>query len=122
MAAYGETALEQVESDMTRFFELSLDLFCIAGFDGFFRRINSNFSRVLGFSDNELLSRPFLGFVHEDDRRKTIDVMGKLLEGQPVVRFRNRYRTASGDSMLFEWTAKSITSENVIFAVARSMT
>ncbi len=89
MAAYNETALERAESDMTRFFELSLDLFCIASFDGFFRRINSNFSRVLGYTEGELLSRPFLDFVHVDDREKTTNVMGRLLEGQPVVRFRN---------------------------------
>jgi PAS domain S-box-containing protein len=121
MASYSESALEQVESDMTRFFELSLDLFCIAGFDGFFRRINSNFSRVLGFTDHELLSRPFLDFVHEEDRRKTIDVMGKLLEGEPVVRFRNRYLTAAGETIMFEWTSKSIPNENLIFAVARQI-
>lgn len=121
MATYRESALEQVESDMTRFFEISLDLFCIAGFDGFFRRINSNFSRVLGISDQELLSRPFLDFVHEDDRRKTIEVMGQLLEGQPVVRFRNRYLTATGEIIMFEWTSKSIPNENLIFAVARQI-
>ena len=122
MAAYSETALERAESDMTRFFELSLDLFCIASFDGFFLRLNSNFSRVLGYSDGELLSRPFLDFVHVDDRAKTTDVMGRLLEGQPVVRFRNRYCAADGEIIEFEWTAKSIISENVIFAVARNVT
>jgi serine/threonine-protein kinase len=121
MAAYNETALERAESDMTRFFELSLDLFCIASFDGFFRRINSNFSRVLGYAEGELLSRPFLDFVHVDDRDKTTKVMGQLLEGQPVVRFRNRYCAANGQIIEFEWTAKSIKSENVIFAVARNL-
>lgn len=121
MAVYNETALERAESDMTRFFELSLDLFCIAGFDGFFRRLNSNFSRVLGYAEGELLSRPFLDFVHVDDRDKTTQVMGRLLEGQPVVRFRNRYCAANGEVIEFEWTAKSIISENVIFAVARNV-
>jgi serine/threonine-protein kinase len=121
MAAYNETALERAESDMTRFFELSLDLFCIASFDGFFRRINSNFSRVLGYSEAELLSRPFLDFVHPDDREKTTNVMGRLLEGQPVVRFQNRYCAANGEIFDFEWTAKSIISENLIFAVARNV-
>lgn len=119
MASYNESALERVRNDMTRFFELSLDLFCIAGFDGFFRRINSNFSRVLGFTDEELLARPFLSFVHRDDHQKTIEVMGKLFEGQPVARFQNRYVTSRGISIEFEWTAKSIISENVFFAVAR---
>jgi PAS domain S-box-containing protein len=121
LSAYQASTLEQIQNDMTRFFELSLDLFCIAGFDGYFRRINSNFSRVLGFSDAELISRPFLDFVHENDRAPTIKAMAVLKEGQPVVRFRNRYRTIDGHYMEFEWTAKSIPAENVIFAVARNL-
>ncbi len=122
MSAYSESALVQAESDMIQFFELSLDLFCIAGFDGFFRRINLNFSRVLGYSEADLLSRPFLEFVAEEDRNKTDKVMSQLLEGKPVVRFRNRYQTSDGQHLLFEWTAKSIPSENMIFAVARNIT
>ncbi len=122
MVEYGVSELEQVESDMTRFFELSLDLFCITNFEGYFRRINSNFSRVLGYSDRELLSRPFLDFVLEADKQNTIAEMSKLFEGQPVVRFRNRYLTADGKVVTFEWTSKSIPAENLIFAVARNVT
>lgn len=114
--------LEQAEQDMTRFFELSLDLFCICGFDGFFRRINGNFARVLGYTKEELLSHPFLEFVIEEDKQETINVMGRLLDGESVVRFRNRYRNTRGVLVEFEWTAKSIVEENVIFAVARNVT
>jgi serine/threonine-protein kinase len=116
------STLERAEQDMTRFFELSLDLFCIAGFDGFFRRINGNFSRVLGYTENELLTHPFLEFVIKEDQAKTIEVMGRLLDGEPVVRFRNRYLDTKGNLVEFEWTAKSIVDENVIFAVARNVT
>ncbi|MGI9518272.1 MAG: protein kinase domain-containing protein [Pirellulaceae bacterium] len=119
MLTYEHSVLERVESDMTRFFELSLDLFCIAGFDGYFRRINSNFSRVLGYTDTELLASPFLNFVHEDDREDTIKVMNDLMAGKPVVRFQNRYRTTDGKAILFEWTVKSVPRENMIFGVAR---
>jgi PAS domain S-box-containing protein len=69
-----------------------------------------------------LLSRPFLDFVHPDDRKDTIEIMGQLLKGQPVVQFQNRYQTESGSWRLFEWTAKSIPDEGVIFAVARDVT
>jgi PAS domain S-box-containing protein len=120
-AVYRESNLERLQHDMTRFFEISLDLFCIAGFDGYFRRLNSNFSRVLGYSDNELLAKPFLDFVHEDDREATIAVVGQLSEGKPIVRFRNRYRAKSGELIQFEWTAKSIHAECLIFAVARQV-
>lgn len=121
LSSYQETALQRAENDMNRFFELSLDMFCIANFDGYFLRINSNFSRVLGYSNQELLARPFLDFVHHDDIAKTIRRMSVLKDGQPVVRFTNRYRAISGQYITFEWTAKAIEDEDVVFAVARDI-
>ncbi|KAA1257810.1 Serine/threonine-protein kinase PknB [Rubripirellula obstinata] len=116
-----ESALSQVRNDMDRFFELSSDLFCIADFQGFFRRVNGNFSRVLGYHEHDILSKPFLDFVHPDDHEKTLAIMGDLDAGNPVIRFRNRYRTAAGDYIELEWTAKTIEEEDVIFAVAREV-
>ena len=122
ISGYQASALEQAEADLQRFFELSLDLFCFANFDGYFCRINSNFTRVLGFTEHELMSEPFITFVHPDDREDTIRQMSVLSDGQPVVRFRNRYRTAGGDYIVMEWTAKSLAEEGLIFAVARDVT
>jgi PAS domain S-box-containing protein len=68
------------------------------------------------------LSKPFLEFIHKDDRDETVRVMSVLSEGQPVVRFRNRYHTLSGDLVTLEWTAKSVASDRQIFAVARDVT
>ncbi|MCR9293193.1 MAG: protein kinase [bacterium] len=118
---YQQSALELARSDMSRFFELTLDLFCIAGLDGYFRRINANFSRVLGHSEKELLSRPFLEFVHPKDRPKTIAQMALLREGKPVVRFRNRYLASDGSYIFLEWMAKAIEQEGIVFAVARDV-
>lgn len=122
MTLYLESLMHRAESDLVRFFELSLDLFCIAGLDGYFRRVNANFERVLGHSERNLLSRPFMDFVHPDDREQTINVMSKLQVGQPVVQFRNRYSVSDGTWRNFEWTAKSVPEDNVIFAVARDVT
>jgi eukaryotic-like serine/threonine-protein kinase len=122
LTAYLDTVFKQPERDLVRFFELSLDLFCIAGFDGYFGRVNSNFSRVLGYTDKELASRPFIEFVHPEDRDKTMAEMTKLSQGLPVVHFQNRYRDVQGNYRCFDWTAKSIPEEGVIFAVARDVT
>jgi eukaryotic-like serine/threonine-protein kinase len=121
MTAHQESTLERVQNDMERFFELSLDLFCIADLDGYFVKINSNFSRVLGLNEAELMSRPFLDFVHEEDRDKTVEQMKLLDQGMPVVRFRNRYQTSTGRFATLEWTAKHIKPERLIFAVARDV-
>ncbi len=119
LTAYLESDLRRAERDLVRFFELSPDLLCIAGMDGYFRRVNENFSRVLGFSTAELLARPFAEFVHPDDRAATAAEAERLTRGEPVVRFRNRYRTAAGGYVTFEWEAKAIPAEGVVFAVAR---
>jgi serine/threonine-protein kinase len=122
LTAYLESDLRQAARDMVRFFELSPDLFCIAGLDGYFRRVNGNFTRVLGYTPGELISRPFIEFVHPADRASTARETEKLARGLPVVQFRNRYRDVRGDYRWFEWEAKSIPEEGVIFAVARDIT
>jgi PAS domain S-box-containing protein len=95
-------------------------MFCLASLDGYFQRVNENFTRVLGFSKAELVARPFLDFVHPEDLPQTLAQIEKLAQGLPVVRFRNRYRDVGGRYRWFEWTAKSIPEENVIFAIART--
>jgi PAS domain S-box-containing protein len=122
LTIYLESLLQRAKSDLERFFELSLDLFCIAGLDGYFRRVNSNFTRVLGHSERTLLSRPFMHFVHPDDQEQTVSVMSQLQAGRPVVEFQNRYGASDGSWRNFEWTAKSIPNDNIIFAVARDVT
>jgi serine/threonine-protein kinase len=122
MTLYLESLHQHAARDLAQFFELNLDLFCIAGFDGHFRRINPNFSRVLGYTDKQLMSHPFISFVHPDDRERTNAEMRRLIVGDPVVKFRNRYLTSSGHLRVFEWTAKSVPKDQIIFAVARDVT
>lgn len=122
LARYLDASLRIAETDLSRFFELSLDLFCIATVDGFFRRVNANFSRVLGYTEAELLSQPFVNFVHPEDVESTYAAVDRLVAGLPVAAFRNRYRDAFGNYRWFEWTAKSAPDEGLIFAVARDVT
>lgn len=122
VTAWLEADLRRAEQDMMRFFDLSLDLFCIAGLSGYFRRINSNFPRVLGYAEEDLISRPFTDFIHPEDLAATHQAMQQLDLGLPVVRFRNRYRHSEGHFLILEWTAKSIPEEGIIYAVARDVT
>ncbi|MFO0888613.1 MAG: PAS domain S-box protein [Isosphaeraceae bacterium] len=122
LTAYLLHVLQRPERELARFFELSLDLFCVAGLDGYFKQVNRNFTRVLGYSSEELLSRPFLEYVHPDDREQTRAQVEALSQGQPVVRFENRYRDQRGNYKWFEWASQSVPDEGLIFAVAREIT
>ncbi|HEV7282799.1 MAG TPA: protein kinase [Pirellulaceae bacterium] len=112
----------RAEKDLVRFFDLSLDLFCIASFEGVFLRVNENFPRLLGYDVAELTSRPFIDFVHPDDRQKTVDKCSSITFGQQCVRFRNRYRHADGRYLWFEWNAQAWPEDRAIYAVARDVT
>src|SRR5439155_21031181 len=75
------TERKQAEEERDRFFTLSLDMLCIAGFDGHFKRLNPAWQRTLGFSLDELTAEPFLSFVHPDDRGATEAETRKLGTG-----------------------------------------
>lgn len=107
---------------MVRFFDLSLDLFCIANTKGYFWKINSNFTRTLGYSTKELTSIPFIEFVHPEDQPDTLNEMTRLSRGEPTIQFKNRYRKKDGQYIWLEWTARSLANEEVIYAVARDIT
>lgn len=112
---------ELLQNELQQFFELSLDLFCIAGTDGYFKRINFRFSDILGYSEAELLSQPFVNFVHPEDRERTITAIQQLDSGQLIHRCKNRYRTQHGSYRWLDWTSIS-TAEGKIYAVARDIT
>ncbi|MBI0583146.1 MAG: PAS domain S-box protein [Methanomassiliicoccus sp.] len=109
-------------NQIDRFFELSLDMLCIAGFDGFYRRLNRSWEKVLGWTREELMSRPFLEFVHPEDRKGTKEAAEKHLDGRNVMMFENRYMCKDGTYRWISWTAYSIVEESLIYAIARDVT
>ncbi len=104
------------------FFNLSVDMLCLAGFDGYFKRINSAWTRTLGFTQDELMARPYLDFVHPEDRSATVAEAGKLTQGSTTVHFRNRYECRDGTYRWLEWAAMPAASPQMIYAVARDIT
>jgi PAS domain S-box-containing protein len=104
------------------FFNLSVDMLCLAGFDGYFKRINSAWTRTLGFTQDELMARPYLEFVHPEDRSATVAEAGKLTQGSTTVHFRNRYECRDGTYRWLEWAAMPAASPQMIYAVARDIT
>lgn len=114
--------LRQNENELERLFSLSLEMLCIAGTDGYFRRVNPAFERTLGYDRNELTSRPFLDFVHPDDREATLLVVRKLSQGISTAQFSNRYRRKDGVYRWLQWTAVPQEKEGLIYASASDVT
>ena len=104
------------------FFNLSVDMLCLAGFDGYFKRINDAWTRTLGFTQDELMARPYMDFVHPEDRSATVAEAGKLAQGSTTVHFRNRYESRDGSYRWLEWAAMPAASSQLIYAVARDIT
>jgi PAS domain S-box-containing protein len=106
-----------------RFFELSLDMLCVAGNDGYFKQVNPAWTKVLGHSADDLLGRPFLDFVHPDDREATIAEAAKLATGRyDTIAFENRYRTHDGDWRWLMWSVSPDPESGLLMAVARDIT
>lgn len=115
-------ARSEVEAHLRRLFTLSLDLMCVASFDGYFKRVNPAFKEVLGYGREELLSRQFVEFVHPDDRESTNREVEQLSGGALTVDFENRYRTREGDYRWLAWRAAPMVDLGLIYAVARDIT
>ncbi len=112
----------RAEEELDQLFTLSLDMLCIAGFDGYFKRINPAWEGTLGIPKEELLSRPYIEFVHPDDREATINEARKMDQGELTISFENRYRSADGTYLWLLWNATPNKSLKLIFAVARDIT
>lgn len=108
--------------DLERFFDYAVDMLCIADHEGYFRRVNRSFERVLGYDRAELLSRPFLEFVHPDDRLETVAETKRLSSGQLCLSFQNRYRTRDGAYRHLAWTCYPDPETGLLYAVARDVT
>ena len=104
------------------FIDLSLDLFCIAGFDGYLKEVNRAWEVMLGYSREELLSRPYLDFIHPDDRPSTSAAARMVETGQNLINFENRYRGTDGKHHNIFWTVAVRTDRQLIYCVGRDLT
>lgn len=112
----------KTEDELNRFFNLSPDLLCIAGYDGYFKKINSAVSKLLGYNANEILSRPLIDFVHEDDKEATLNTRKKIHTENREINFENRYLTKNGEIKWLAWTSIPLQNEGLVFGVAKDIT
>jgi PAS domain S-box-containing protein len=115
-----EESLKQKTEELDQFFNISLDLLCIANTEGYFLRLNPVWEKILGYSCDELMSKRFVEFVHPDDVRSTIEAIAALASQKAVTYFMNRYKCKDGTYRWLEWSAAPI--GNLIYAAARDVT
>ncbi|PKP21462.1 MAG: hypothetical protein CVU05_06710 [Bacteroidetes bacterium HGW-Bacteroidetes-21] len=105
-----------------RIIKHALDMICVAGFDGYFKEVNPSWSRTLGWSKEELLSKPWIGFVHPEDKNATDNIKKVIINGKEILQFENRYLCKNGSYKWLSWNTYPYPEENVMFGVARDVT
>ena len=105
-----------------RFFDLSIDLLCVLDFSGYFKRLNPAWEIALGYTREELMTRPFIEFVHPDDRNRTLNQNQAVRGGGQAHCFENRYVCRDGSFRWLLWNSTPDSSRAVIYAVARDIT
>jgi PAS domain S-box-containing protein len=117
-----ETARSNAEQERDRFFNMSLDLLSIANLEGYFLRLNPAWSEILGFTTTELMARPFIEFVHLDDRASTLAATQELSAGEFVFKFENRYLCKDGSYRWLSWSCTPYLEQNLVYSIAHDVT
>jgi PAS domain S-box-containing protein len=113
---------EEQSKTSDRIFNHSIDMICIAGFDGYFKVLNPAWSKILGWSKEEMLTRPWNDFVHPDDLLATNAIKSVILDGQEIYQFENRYRCKDGNYKWLSWNSFPYAEEGIMYGVARDVT
>jgi PAS domain S-box-containing protein len=109
------------EDDLREFLDLSIDMLCIAGIDGYFKHLNPAWEKTLGYSKEELLSRPYVDFVHPEDREAAVAEVKSLAAGRDTFIFENRFRCKDGSYKWLRWTGAVRAEKGVVYASARDV-
>jgi len=119
-----ETELQRrkIEEERNRIFNYSIDMLSVADFQGYFKQLNPAWEKTLGWTPEELMARPYLEFIHPEDRNATINAAQGLAEGNPVIAFENRYACKDGSYKWMSWNSFPLAEEGIIFAVVRDVT
>jgi PAS domain S-box-containing protein len=122
MSAHSPLRPTNPDTEVTELLDLALDLICVAGLDGYFKRVNRAWTDVLGYTKEELLTQPWINLVHPDDQEATIAEATKVFQGHKTMRFRNRCRSKNGSFRWIVWTAAAPSDRQFFYATGHDVT
>jgi PAS domain S-box-containing protein len=113
---------KRIEEESERILNMSQDLICIAGTDGYFKYVNPVWEQILGYPREHLLSRPFVDFIHPEDHHENAEEVAKLASGKMSMDFENRYIHKDGSIRIIQWTAAPLPEKGLMYCVGRDVT
>ncbi len=116
------TERKQIEEERDLLFNLSIDMQCVIDFNGYFKQLNKAWEDTLAHRRGDLLTKPFLHFIHPNDRQKSQEFFNKLLEGESVKKFENRYKCKDNSYRILSWDAYPLVEQRKIYAIIRDIT
>lgn len=117
-----ELSRKKIEIELAQIFNSTPDMICLAGFDGYLKRINPAGLKLMGYSLEEMCSQPIVSFIHEEDKHLTKNKQKGLYTGRNIQNFENRYVTKQGEIVWLSWTATSDLEQKIVYAAAKNIT
>ncbi len=119
----GEIERKKSNDSLVLLFKSAPELLCIVGQDGYFKKVNPSFTRLFGFTEEELISQPYTNFVHPEDVSKTRTISRDIESGRLISSFENRYRTKSNEWKWISWsTSEVLNDDGMVFAYGKDIT
>ena len=115
-------ALDRAELRFETFFMMAPCLLCIANPRGYLIHVNPAWTKLLGWTEEEISSRPYIDFVHPDDvfRTRAVARQMGLPDGEAISHFINRYRDRDGKYHFIKWTC-SIFINGLAYALSEEV-
>jgi PAS domain S-box-containing protein len=115
-----EVQRKKTETELRHFFDLSPDLLSVSGTDGYFKKVNRAFTKLLGYSEQEILSIPILDLIDPDDQDMVQSFFSQRQEGK-VQYFEARCVTKDGKHNWLAWTMLSVPGEGLVYGIAKDI-
>ncbi|MEO5356439.1 MAG: PAS domain S-box protein [Nitrospirae bacterium YQR-1] len=116
------TERKKASEDLERFFDLAIDMLCITEIDGYFKVLSPSFEKTLGFTLDELKSKPYMEFIHPEDIQTSLNAVETALHGIPLYSFKNRFLCKDGTYKFLSWTVLPVPSEGISYCTATDVT